>query len=66
LASNFICLTSLRDSSQADIALGRADQAVSYQAGFATLEQAMITRQLGTISSIDQAALKKAIASILK
>jgi mRNA interferase MazF len=32
---------------------------------FVTLEQAMIIRQLGTISSSDQAALKKAIASIL-
>jgi mRNA interferase MazF len=32
---------------------------------FATLEQAMIIRQLGTISKSDQAALKKAIASVL-
>jgi mRNA interferase MazF len=32
---------------------------------FATLEQAMIIRQLGTIFSSDQAALKKAITDVL-
>jgi mRNA interferase MazF len=32
---------------------------------FATLEQAMIIRQLGTISNGDQAALKKAITDVL-